>query len=184
MDIHDNNGNSKNGWFPTIVDSLVDNPEEGPLTASYGLDAEQVKQVLNRAIASEMVSYLSYTAQALAARGIRAQTIVKEFNEHADQELGHAGALLTRLDEIGGEPKLDPASIGRLSIHPYQGGGTLAEMLEYQLEAERRAVEFYRDAVQWLGDKDPTTRRVFEDILAVEERHANDLQGLSANLKK
>lgn len=184
MDIHDSDNHKKNGWFPTIVDTLVDNPEEGPLTASYGLDAEQVRQVLDRAIASEMVAFLSYTAQALAARGIRAQTVAREFEEHAQQELGHAQTLLTRLDELGGTPRLDPASIGKLSIHAYEGGGKLDAMLRYQLEAERRAVEFYRDAIQWLGDKDPTTRRVFEDILAVEERHANDLQGLCANIDR
>lgn len=136
--------------------------------------------MLDRALASELMSWLSYTSQALAATGVRAQMVAEEFAEHAEQELGHAKQLATRIDELGGTPRLDPVSIGTLSIHPFGGADELKAMLEHQLTAERRAVEFYRDAVQWIGDRDPTTRRVLEDILAVEERHANDLKGLTA----
>jgi bacterioferritin len=49
--------------------------------------------------------------------------------------------------------------------------------------AERVAIESYAEIVQWLGDKDPTTRRLMEDILAVEEEHADDLVNLLADLK-
>lgn len=170
--------NQMSNWFPTIVDTLAENPDQGPLTESYNVDASKVIQVLNRALASEMMAWLSYKAQALAAEGIRAQVVIEEFEEHATQELEHVEMLTARIDELGGTPRLDPASIDTLSIHPFGGADTLEAMLAHQLKAERRAVEFYRDAIQWLGDRDPTTRRMLEDILAVEEHHANDLSGL------
>lgn len=170
--------NDTTHWFPTIVDRLAENPDQGPLTASYHVDASKVVQVLDRALASEMMSWLSYRAQAMAANGLRARPVIAEFEEHAAQELEHVEMLCERIDQLGGMPRLDPASIGTLSIHPFGGPDSLEAMLEHQLKSERRAVEFYRDAIQWLGDRDPTTRRVLEDILAVEEHHATDLYDL------
>jgi len=60
----------------------------------------------------------------------------------------------------------------------YVEGETLTEMIKEDLVAERIAIDSYRDIIQYLGNDDPTTRRMMETILAVEEEHADDLVSL------
>ncbi|MCB9673580.1 MAG: ferritin-like domain-containing protein [Alphaproteobacteria bacterium] len=135
--------------------------------------------MLDHALASEIVSFLSYTAHAAAAGGLREAVAAEEFAEHAAEELAHARLLMKRLDELGAMPDLEPDTLNARSHSPFDGSTTLEAMLAYQVDAERRAVELYRGAIQWLGDRDPTTRRVLEEILATEERHARDMQTLA-----
>lgn len=165
--------------FPSITRDLGQNPSEGPLTQTYLIDAEKVRTTLDKALASELMAWSTYTAQAIAADGLKAETVRPELEEHAAQELAHAEMLAKRIDELGGMPDMNPMTIADRSIHPYEVGETVDEMLAIQLAAERRAVDFYRRAIQWIGDRDPTTRRMLEDILAVEEQHANDIAGLT-----
>jgi len=155
---------------------LGDNPSEGPLTPSFLVDADRVVELLRVGVASEHMSWLAYTAHAAAMDSLRARPVAADFREHAEQELGHMRKLMGRMQQLGAEIVLDPMQLAKRSIHPHAVPGTLEDMVGYHLQAERRAVEFYRDAVQWLGDRDPTTRRLMEDVLAVEEQHARDLQ--------
>ncbi|MEZ4321940.1 MAG: ferritin-like domain-containing protein [Myxococcota bacterium] len=168
--------------IPSIASDLGHNEGEGPITPSFLVDVDRVVALLNQAVASELTAFLSYTAHAAAAGGLREEVAQREFAEHAEQELGHARALIARIDELGGIADLDPSTFARRSIAPFCGATGLDEMLAHQMQAERGAVELYRNAIQWLGDRDPTTRRLLEDILSTEERHARDIQTLLDSL--
>lgn len=151
---------------------------EGPVTPSYDLDRERVVKLLNDALATEWVCALRYKRHYHVARGIKARFAAEEFLEHATQELEHADWLAERIVQLGGSPDLDPQGLASRSHAQYHSGTGLIEMITEDLVAERIAIEAYRELVQFLGDHDPTTRRLIEKILATEEEHADDLVDL------
>jgi bacterioferritin len=151
---------------------------DGAVTAAYTADREAVVKVLNDALATELVCVLRYRNHHYMARGIHAHAVAAEFLEHANQEMDHAGLLAVRITQLGGRPSFDPATLTKRSHAEYREGGTLEEMLRENLIAERIAIASYSAIVTWLGADDPTTRRVIETILAVEEEHADDLANL------
>jgi bacterioferritin len=79
------------------------------------------------------------------------EIVLKLLNEYSNKEQGHA---------------------------EYVAGTSLASMIREDLVAERIAIDSYRDIIQYLGDQDPTTRRMMEGILVVEEEHADELADL------
>lgn len=137
----------------------------------------QVLEILDRALATELVCTLRYRRHHALARGLTARPAAAEFAEHARQELEHA----ERIAQLGGEPDFEPGGLLARSHARYDDGGTLREMIVADLEAERLAIESYRAAIREIGDDDPTTRRLLEEILAVEEEHADDLANLIGN---
>jgi len=151
---------------------------EGAVTSDYALDRAQVIEVLNQALATEWVCALRYKRHYYVAKGIKARFAAAEFLEHANDELEHADWLAERIVQLGGEPNLDPTGLAERSHAQYHGGTKLEEMITEDLVAERIAIEAYREIVQFLGDRDPTTRRLIEKILATEEEHADDLVDL------
>ena len=151
---------------------------DGPVTEGYDLDPKRVVELLNEALATEWVCALRYKRHYFVAKGIKARPAAEEFLEHANQELEHADRLAERIVQLGGEPDLDPEGLAGRSHAQYHAGTGLAEMVTEDLVAERIAIESYRELVQFLGDHDPTTRRLVEEILAVEEEHADDLVDL------
>jgi bacterioferritin len=151
---------------------------DGPVTADYDLDPRQVVQLLNEALATELVCVLRYKRHYYMAQGIRARFAAEEFLEHATQEAEHADRIAERIVQLGGAPDFDPDSLTQRSHAQYHQGTDLKEMLLEDLVAERIAIESYREMVRFLGDHDPTTRRMLEEILAVEEEHADDLNDL------
>ncbi len=152
--------------------------EQGAVTESYGADVETVVNLLNEVLATELVCFLRYKRHAVMApriAGIAGEAIVKELIQHADEELGHADVIATRIVQLGGKPNYDPAGLTERSHAQYVAGETLPEMLTEDLVAERIAIETYGEIVRYLGNGDPTTRRMMETILAVEEEHADEL---------
>ncbi len=148
---------------------------DGPVTEAYGLDREQVVESLNDVLATEVVCSLRYRYHYYVADGIHGRSVAGELLEHANEESQHADWVAERITQLGGKPQLDPAEISRRSHVQYQTGSTLIEMLREDLIAERIAIETYSQLIRWLGDKDPTTRRLMERILRTEEEHATDL---------
>jgi len=151
---------------------------DGPVTEGYDLDPQQVVRLLNEALATEWVCALRYKRHYFVAKGIKSRMAAAEFLEHATQELEHADRLAERIVQLGGEPDLNPDSLTARSHAQYHAGTALSEMITEDLVAERIAIDSYREMVQFLGDRDPTTRRLLEEILAVEEEHADDLVDL------
>jgi bacterioferritin len=158
--------------------------EEGPITAAYGADRAKVIDVLNEALATEIVCVLRYKRHYFMAEGINSGPVAAEFLAHANEELGHADEIALRITQLQGEPNFSPVGIEDRSHAEYVEGNTLVDMIKEDLVAERIAIESYAEIIQWLGDNDPTTRRMMEGILAVEEEHADDLVNLLADLEK
>ena len=152
--------------------------EEGAVTENYGADREKVLELLNEALATELVCVLRYRHDHFMARGLESKVAADEFMEHATEELGHADRIAERIVQLGGEPKFDPNGLTDRSHSEYRIGRTLQEAIRENLVAERIAIDSYREMVQYIGDSDPTTRRMLEEILATEEEHADDLADL------
>jgi bacterioferritin len=152
--------------------------EEGAVTENYGADREKVLQLLNEALATELVCVLRYRHDYFMARGLDSKPAADEFLEHANEELAHADQIAERIVQLGGEPRFDPDGLTSRSHSEYRVGRTLEEAIRENLVAERIAIDSYREMVQFVGDADPTTRRMLEEILAVEEEHADDLADL------
>jgi bacterioferritin len=154
--------------------------EGGAVTEGYRADRETVLKLLNSALASEIVCVLRYKRHFFMARGPNSKGIAEEFLEHANEEQGHADQIAERITQLGGAPDLNPEGMLSRSQSEYVEGNTVVEMLKEDLVAERVAVESYGEMIRYLGDRDPTTRRLLEGILAVEEEHAEDLLNLMA----
>ena len=152
--------------------------EEGAVTENYGANREKVLQLLNEALATELVCVLRYRHDHFMARGFSSKAAADEFMEHATDELGHADQLAERIVQLGGEPQFDPNTLTQRSHAEYRIGRTLQEAIKENLVAERIAIDSYREMIQYIGDSDPTTRRMLEEILATEEEHADDLADL------
>lgn len=156
--------------------------EQGPVTAGYRADRETVIRLLNEALATEIVCVLRYKRHYYTASGIHAQGVAEEFAEHAAEEQAHADQIAERITQLGGAPDLDPEGLTARSHSEYVPGDDLLEMIKEDLVAERIAIESYAEMVRYLGDGDPTTRRLMEEILAKEEEHADDLRTLLERL--
>ena len=152
--------------------------EEGAVTAGYHADRDVVNKMLNEALATELVCVLRYRRHYFMARGIHSQAVATEFLEHSNEEQGHADRIAERIVQLGGEPNFSPDGLTSRSHAEYVEGATLADMIREDLVAERIAIDSYREMAQYVGDRDPTTRRMLEEILAVEEEHADDLADL------
>ena len=155
--------------------------EEGAVTENYGANKEKVLELLNEALATELVCVLRYRHDYFMARGINSKAAADEFMEHATEELAHADQIAERIVQLGGEPRFDPSGLTERSHSEYRIGRTLQEAIRENLVAERIAIDSYREMIQFVGDTDPTTRRMLEEILATEEEHADDLADLIQN---
>jgi len=158
--------------------------EGGAVTEGYKADRDKVVEILNQALATEIVCVLRYKRHHYMASGIHAKSIAAEFLEHAGEEQEHADRIARRIVQLGGAPDLSPDGLQSRSHSEYIEGEDIVEMLEEDLVAERIAIDTYREIVQYLGNDDPTTRRMMEKILANEEEHAEDLSTLLEELGK
>jgi len=152
--------------------------EEGAVTPGYRADLESVVKILNVALATEIVCVLRYKRHYFMADGIHADPVKAEFLEHATEEQAHADKISERIRQLGGDPDLDPAGLLSKSHTEYQEGTSLVEMIREDLVAERIAIESYKEMIAFVGENDPTTRRLFEWILGQEEEHADELAHL------
>lgn len=152
--------------------------EEGAVTAGYQADRETVLKLLNDALATEIVCTLRYRRHYFMAKGIHSKAIADEFLQHSNEEQQHADQLAERIVQLGGEPNFSPDGLLTRSHAEYVEGTSLVDMIKEDLVAERVAIDSYREIITFLGEKDPTSRRVMESILAVEEEHADDMADL------
>lgn len=166
----------------TLRDRARQNIDKGPVTEAYGADLDRVLEVCNEALATELVCVLRYKRHHFTATGLHAGPVAAEFLQHANEEQGHADQIATRITQLGGEPDFNPDTLTKRSHAEYTAGDNLLEMVKEDLVAERIAIESYSEIIGWLGTADPTTRRMFEGILEVEEEHANDLLEFLQNM--
>lgn len=173
------NVNPQTGEFKLDVEGIRrrarQDVEDGAVTEGYRADRETVLRLLNEALATEIVCVLRYKRHYFMAKGLNAEPAAAEFAEHAAEEQGHADRLAERIVQLGGAPNLSPEGLLTRSHSEYVEGSTLDEMIRENVVAERIAIYSYRQMIDYIGDKDPTTRRMLEEILAVEEEHADEL---------
>jgi len=156
--------------------------EKGAVTGGYKADRDTVVQVLNEALATEIVCVLRYKRHHYMAKGIHSQAVAEEFLEHANEEQGHADRIAERITQLGGAPDFNPKGLASRSHSEYVEGTSLVDMIREDLVAERIAIDSYGEIVRFLGDRDITSRRMMEEILENEEQHADDLNKLLATL--
>ncbi len=154
------------------------NVEKGAVTADYECDPEEIVKILNEALATELVCVMRYRRHFYMAKGMNSESVAEEFLAHSNEELGHADKVAQRITQLGGEPDLNPDTLTTRSHAEYVPGKDLKDMIKENLVAERVAIESYRSMIEFIGTKDPTTRRMLEEILAVEEEHADDMANL------
>jgi bacterioferritin len=155
---------------------------KGAVTPDYVGDLKTSIKVLNEALATEIVCVLRYRSHHYMAEGIHAKAVAAEFMEHAVEEQSHADWIATRIRQLGGKPEFNPAGLLSKSHSEYQEGETLTEMVKEDLIAERVAIESYKEMIHYFAEKDPTTRRLLEKILEVEEEHAEDMASILSTL--
>ena len=158
--------------------------EQGAVTDTYKADRNAVVSLLNDALATELVCVLRYRRHHFMATGLNAEPAAAEFLEHANEEQGHADALAARIVQLGGEPDFSPDKLASRSHSEYVAGESLYEMMREDLIAERIAIDTYGQIIRYIGDDDPTTRRLLEDILANEEEHADDLASMLTDAER
>jgi bacterioferritin len=152
--------------------------DDGAVTQSYSLDRKTVVRLLNEALATEWVCALRYYRHYYMASGMMADSVKGEFLEHAQQELAHAHLLSERIVQLGGEPDLDPDTLTARAHAEYKPGHDLRDMVKENLIAERVAIDSYREMIDYVGDRDTTTKRILMEVLAQEEEHADDMADL------
>lgn len=152
--------------------------ENGAVTEGYRADRETAVKILNEALATEIVCVLRYKRHYFMASGIHAESVAAEFLEHANDEQGHADSIAQRIVQLQGEPNFNPEGLLMRSHAEYVEGTSLTDMIREDLVAERIAIDSYREMINYFGNDDPTSRRLMESILAVEEEHADDLVSL------
>jgi bacterioferritin len=152
--------------------------EKGAVTENYKADIKAVIKVLNDVLATEIVCVLRYKRHYFMAAGINSDGAKAEFLAHANEEQMHADWIATRITQLNGEPNFNPEGLASRSHSEYAEGTDLISMLKEDLYAERIAIESYSEIIRWLGNDDPTTRKMIEDILKMEEEHAEDLKSL------
>lgn len=160
-----------------------ENIDKGAITDAYGLDTNVVCDILNQALATEIVCVLRYKRHYYMASGLNKDAVAEEFLEHAKEEQDHADRIAERITQLGGAPNFNPEGLASRSHSEYKEGSSLTDMIKENLIAERIAIESYSEIIRFLGDKDVTSRRLMEQILAVEEEHANDMNDLLAKVK-
>ncbi len=157
--------------------------EDGAVTKDYPLDLEKAYQLLNAALGTEIMCVLRYRHHQVIAKGIDRPQVAAEFEEHAMDEERHMMMIAERINQLGGNPDFNPATVAQRTATEYGQGTDILKLIEEDLVAERIAIMVYREMIDWFGTDDPTTRRMLEEILKDEEDHADDLADL-LNIKK
>ena len=150
--------------------------DDGAVNPSYGPWREDIIKLLNDSLATELVCVLRYKRHHFTAQGLASPKIADEFLVHANEESAHADRLARRIVQLQGEPDFSPDSLTKRSHAAYDESADLKSMIRANLVAERVAIEAYSQIIAMIGEKDPTTRRLLEDILADEQQHADELK--------
>ena len=155
---------------------------QGAVTKGYQADRDTILKLLNEGLATEIICVLRYKRHYFMAEGIHAEPIAQEFLQHANDEQAHADQIAARIVQLGGKPNFNPETLTARSHSEYVEGDSLIDMVKEDLVAERIAIDSYAEMIRYVGDKDPTTRRMLEGILAMEEEHADDLANILSTL--
>jgi bacterioferritin len=172
--------NLAHGFDVAAIRRAAANLDDGAVTEGYQADREAVIAMLNDALATELLCILRYKRHYYTVSGPNSAQMRAEFLEHAQQEQEHADRIAERIVQLNGSPNFNPATLTARSHAEYDESVDAQAMVRADLIAERVAIESYRQMILAIGDKDPTTREMLVEIMAVEEEHADDMHDLLA----
>jgi bacterioferritin len=152
--------------------------DDGAVTAGYQGNREEIIELLNGALATELVCVMRYKRHYYTATGLMNTPIKEEFLEHAQEEQDHADQIAERIVQLNGQPDFNPASLAARSHAEYDDSSDIKAMVRANLVAERIAIEAYRQMIERIGNTDPTTKHMLIGILAKEEEHADEMRDL------
>ncbi|MFZ6655385.1 ferritin-like domain-containing protein [Undibacterium sp. TJN19] len=175
--MHDDN-KVKHGLDTAAIREAARNMDQGPVTAGYQANRQQIIDMLNGALATELVCILRYKRHYYTASGLQNGPIKAEFLQHAIEEQAHADLLAERIVQLNGKPDFNPAHLTENSHAEYDDSEDIQAMIKANLIAERVAIESYRQMIAQIGDTDPTTKHMLIGIMAMEEEHADDMRDL------
>ena len=149
------------------------------------LDLDELLKVLNEAYAEEWLAYYQYWLGAKLAYGPERPSVVKEFEEHAGEELKHADCLANRILQLGGTPALSPEDWERLARCRYMPPKVtdVQTLVKENLASERCAVERYQRLCEMTEGKDYETFRISRKILKEELEHEQEMEDFEADFK-
>lgn len=178
--MHEVNKVSRGHLDTPAIREAARNIDDGAVTAGYQADRKEIVNLLNGALATELVCVLRYKRHYFTASGLQNGPIKAEFLEHAHEEQDHADLLAERIVQLNGKPDFNPATLMERSHAEYDDSSSIQGMIKANLVAERVAIESYRQMIEKIGESDPTTRHLLIGIMAMEEQHAEDMRDLLA----
>ncbi len=176
--MHEMNKILHTGIDTAAIRAAAKNMDDGAVTVGYRADREKIIEMLNNALATELVCILRYKRHFYTASGLQNSPIKAEFLQHAQEEQAHADLLAERIVQLNGKPDFNPANLIERSHAEYDESGDIQAMIKANLIAERIAIESYRQMIEQIGETDPTTRHMLVGIMAMEEEHADDMRDL------
>ncbi len=150
-----------------------------------GMDVKQIVEELNKALADEWLAYYQYWIGAKVAKGPMRGAVVAELEEHASEELEHAGQLVERIIQLGGTPVLSPEDWYKVTNCGYDAPSDtkVQKLLEQNIQGEQCAIEVYQKLSKMFKDKDSITYQLVLEILEDEVEHEEDLEALLEDME-
>jgi len=150
-----------------------------------GLEASKLVALLNKALADEWLAYYQYWIGAKVAIGPMRGAVVAELEQHAGDELRHAGMLVERIMQLGGTPVLKPEEWYKLTNCGYDApeDPSVAVLLKQNIKGEQCAIEVYQKLLETVKGKDVVTYNIASEILADEVEHEEDLEALAEDMR-
>ncbi len=145
-----------------------------------GSDMNKIVALLNKAFADEWLAYYQYWVGAKVARGQMRGAVVAELEQHASEELKHAGMLVERIIQLGGTPILKPEDWYKQANCGYDApeDPSVKAILKQNIKGEQCAIEVYNKLSAEVKEKDVVTYHLALEIMADEIEHEEDLESI------
>jgi len=148
------------------------------------MDINKLLELLNKAFADEWLAYFQYWVGAKVAKGPMRGAVVAELEQHAGDELKHAGMLTERIIQLGGTPILKPEDWYKMTNCGYEApeDPSVRSLLEQNIRGEQCAIGVYQKLLDAIRGKDTVTYHIALEILEDEVEHEEDLEALLEDL--
>jgi bacterioferritin len=134
---------------------------------------EELINILNDAISLEYTATVQYNQHSMLLTGRDKLLFEELFKDAAKESLGHAKMWGDRIVYLGGVPK---GEVGRI-----RQSSDINEMLEMDLEIEKKAVEIYTKAHRVC--KHEPTKYMLENHILDEDKDVEELQKLLGKVR-
>ncbi|HWC06157.1 MAG TPA: ferritin-like domain-containing protein [Gemmatimonadota bacterium] len=152
--------------------------DHGVLAEDNKNNREKLIGMLKKAYWMEIETVMSYITNSVNPDGVRAQEIVESLEEDIQEELGHAQQFATRIKELWG---IVPGSLEFEAeqdfLQPPEHQTDIVHVIKGVIEAEKGAIEFYNQIIDFCDDFDLVTQDMVIAILRDEEGHLRLFEG-------